>query len=610
MLKNHQRNSILTDTDIFERYTGINKRIVLSHTLMLKNLFTIFTLLLISVTCTVTVIAQSQNEAEDTLLPEINPQDIEIRSQFQARFPGLNRQPILGFNPRPRVFQLDPDRMPFIEDEETILASLPIGQLDRPEPPQYNPLGYATPKYMFLRAGIGSDITPEADLFAVGKINDNHWISGNLRFHSSDGYEENVPTSYRYVNASVQSYNRLTENIKLRSEVGALSNFNHFLQLDTDLEELLNVNSRMNVNGFNAAVEVEQAKTSLTGIQVSASGFVNDFSYDSGLIQLDGTGASEWSSQLQGEYSRLGNNLNEVQRVRLQTTLGSINLIDSISSSWSVSELSAHYERLFNYNTDVKASAGVSLVTDSGENAVVYFTPEVEIKHTVFRGLALRAKAFGSANHQTLLDIQQENRFYDFSGNLKHQYTMAGLAEVHLEPFYGTKIMGGVSFQDVKNFLYYSRVNNPFNMGTINEGYYTAAFGDATIFKVYGRFTQDLKADVFWISAEGHWQRPKLSGSNNNIPFTENLSLSSTVSFRPINELLIEGWGEFTSGRENHNQESLSSYVTIGSRFEISITDKFGVYGKLLNLLDENYEYWDGYREHGFRGFVGFTVLL
>ena len=46
---------------------------------------------------------------QNTLLPEINPQDIEIRSEFKANFPGLRRQPILGFNPTPRVFQIDPN---------------------------------------------------------------------------------------------------------------------------------------------------------------------------------------------------------------------------------------------------------------------------------------------------------------------------------------------------------------------------------------------------------------------------------------------------------------------------------------------------------------------
>ena len=45
--------------------------------------------------------AQSGSNAQNTLLPEINPQDIEIRSEFRAKFSGLRRQPILGFDPKP-----------------------------------------------------------------------------------------------------------------------------------------------------------------------------------------------------------------------------------------------------------------------------------------------------------------------------------------------------------------------------------------------------------------------------------------------------------------------------------------------------------------------------
>ena len=37
-------------------------------------------------------IAQDQQESDNSLLPEIDPQDIEIRSQFKARFPGLRRE--------------------------------------------------------------------------------------------------------------------------------------------------------------------------------------------------------------------------------------------------------------------------------------------------------------------------------------------------------------------------------------------------------------------------------------------------------------------------------------------------------------------------------------
>jgi hypothetical protein len=157
---------------------------------------------------------EDRSDPEQSLLPEIDPQDIEIRSQFQARFPGLNRQPILGFNPRPRVFQTDPNRIPFIEDEEAILASLPIGELDRPEAPDYQRLGYTDPRNLFFRGGVGSEISPEADLFAVARISDRNWISGNINFTSSDGHAESVTTSYRYADAEINSFNRLSNRTR------------------------------------------------------------------------------------------------------------------------------------------------------------------------------------------------------------------------------------------------------------------------------------------------------------------------------------------------------------------------------------------------------------
>ncbi|MDV7397566.1 hypothetical protein RZS08_39565, partial [Arthrospira platensis SPKY1] len=59
-------------------------------------------------------------------MPDINPRDIEIRGQYRASFPGIQRQPILGFNPKPRVYRIDPNRLPFMEAEEAAIVQFPI----------------------------------------------------------------------------------------------------------------------------------------------------------------------------------------------------------------------------------------------------------------------------------------------------------------------------------------------------------------------------------------------------------------------------------------------------------------------------------------------------
>lgn len=550
-----------------------------------------------------------QQGPEESLLPEIDPQDIEIRSQFQARFPGLRRQPILGFNPRPRVFQVDPNRMPFVEDAETVVAQLPIGELSRPEPPEYEMLGYSMPKNAFIRAGIGSYITPEFDAFGIAKLSDSNWLSTDLNFTSSDGHDADVNTSYRIADIGLKSFNRLSDKTTLVLNAGALSNFNNMLQLDTGVANLLAANTKVSRAGFRGSADVEVAQTSLTGVSVSAQGFYDEYTTASTLNEFDDGMASEGGADISALYSRLGNNLYEIHSLEIQSKIGSTSPLSEESYSWSVSTLSAQYERLFNYQTDVHLSLGASAVTGTGNDVTFYFSPRAEIKHTVFRGLEIRGEALAQPTRQTYAEIQSENRFFNVNSIVQHQYEMRALGELEMEPFYGTKIIGGTSFQDVKNYLYYSRTESPMGMDDISEGYFSANFRDAQIFKIYGGFTQDLKADVLWFSADGYWQLPEFNDGS-QIPYIETVSLKSALSFRPKNYLLLEGWGEFAGGREDHNGEDLSSFVLIGGRFELSLTEHIGVYGKLLNLLNDNYELWQGFEERGFQGFVGFTFLF
>jgi len=579
---------------------------------MIRLILCLFILLMFSGIYADSVFAQQvQPDTEQSLLPDIDPQDIEIRSQFQARFPGLRRQPILGFNPNPRVFQSDPNRLPFIEDQEAVMASLPIGILDRAEPPVYRKMGYSDPKIAFIRGGIGSEISPEADLFAIAKLNDHNWLSGSVNYHSSNGHEEreNVNTSFRLLNADINSYNRFSSRTHARFGAGVTSNFNHMPQLNTTVDDFLGVNTKVEQTGFHASTDLDIAKTPLTGIKVHAGGLFNEYSINSGLSELSGL-SSEWGIRAGGSYSRLGNNINEVYRVKVFGKYGSVEPVSGESSLWSISTLSAHYERLFNFRTDVKGTLGFSGVSDAEDNFIFYFSPELEVKHTFFTGFNIRAIASGKPNHLSLVQVHNQNRFFDFSSALRHQYEMMALGEVQLEPVYGTKIIGGASFQDIKNYLYYSRVEAPAGIDDIDAGYFAAQFENANIFRVYGGFSQDLRPDIFWLSLDGSWQVPRLTDSDRNIPYVESLSLRGTVSIRPVRELLLEGWSEFVSGRQDHNNEKMSSHVLIGSRFEISLSDRYGVYGKILNILNEEYEFWQGYRERGFQGYVGFTVLF
>ena len=572
------------------------------------RIFTVSFFCCFSLLLSTTGLAQETRTDQQSLLPEIDPQDIEIRSQFQARFPGLRRQPILGFNPRPRVFQIDPNRLPFIEDEETVMANLPIGRLDRPEAPVYQPLGYADPQNGFARVGMGSYLTPEADVFAITKLGNRNWVSGNLKYLSTGGHLDDFTSSSRDIDLGINTYSAFSKRVKLASGFGVRSNFNHFPGLVTENGTATNMRNRVEGSGFDAGAELTIARTSLSGLKLAVNGYGNQIQLKSDLQNYGGT-LNEWGVQGKAEYSRLGENIQEVHRVRVTTSSGGIDTFGNPMQSWSVSQLSAHYERLFNYKTDIKASLGVAGVSDAENSYSFYVTPEITAVRTLFQGLNIRAKFSGTPSHRSLADLQVENRYLDLTSPLRHQFEWLGLAEVVVEPFSGTRLTGGVSYQNIRNYLYYTRNENVIAGTNFTENFYSADFSRANISKLYGSFTQDLKPDVIWLRADGYLQRPRLSG-NEKIPFIEAFGIKGTVSFRPVRQVVVEGWGEFIGSRKDSFENDLPAFILLGSRFEISLNERLGVYGKLLNLTDEKYELWQGVPERGFQAFVGVTYLF
>jgi len=73
---------------------------------------------------------------QDAALPDLAPREVEITGDLTISFPALRRQPIVGFNPPPRVPDIPSNRVPFTEAYAQRSADLPPSPLQPPEPPQ------------------------------------------------------------------------------------------------------------------------------------------------------------------------------------------------------------------------------------------------------------------------------------------------------------------------------------------------------------------------------------------------------------------------------------------------------------------------------------------
>ncbi len=557
---------------------------------------------------------EAAEQTEQSLLPEIDPQDIEIRSQFQARFPGLSRQPILGFNPKPRVFQLDPDRTPFIESEEAVAASLPVGELDRPEAPGYAPLTYADPSTGFARFGIGTFTTPEADVYLIQGLGNKNWVSGNLNYRSSDGHLESSHSAFRDFDTVVRSQFQLSDRTRLRLHTGLFSNFNYLPPDESENEIFSRTEARSANDGIRFGGNFDYDRTSISGFSSTFNVYRNQFEildFLEGGSTPAGT-ANEWGGNAHLNYAWAGSRIEEVYSIYARIKGGGIDLINRERDDWSISEAGVKYERLLNYQTDIDVSLGGALVTDAFEDSRFYIAPVIDLRHTLVDGIDVRGRLSGTPQHKSFNQYREINRFIGLTEPVSHQYNSELRGEVILEPLTGTMLTGGVQFQHVRNYAYFTRSEGGEMFPDVSTGTrfsYQPNFDNASFLKLYASFSQQLAAEKFWVSADAYWQRPRLAG-NELIPFVEAIGVKGTASIRPIRDLVVEGWADFKGSRHNPVGDDLSSFLLLGTRFELALTGNAGIYAKLLNINDVNYEVWQGYEERGFQAFVGITYLF
>ena len=125
-------------------------------------------------------------QERDPVLPDLAPREVEIRGRLEIAFPSLHRQPLVGFNPPPRVPEVR-GRHPFVEAYKQESADLPPSPLQRPTPPAVSSLAGAAPLRGEFEAGAGRFLSRIVRADVGIPISDGRSFSLNLDYRGSDG---------------------------------------------------------------------------------------------------------------------------------------------------------------------------------------------------------------------------------------------------------------------------------------------------------------------------------------------------------------------------------------------------------------------------------------
>ncbi len=131
--------------------------------------------------------AQQEQEEEKPTLPEIAPREVEIRGELIIAFPSLERQPLIGFNPPPRIYQVPPGRKPIIYPYKQEVASLPPLKLRTP--PELAPtVAPVRPAYGLLALNAGSYLERSATLEIDYPLSSTLRFLTDARYRGSNGH--------------------------------------------------------------------------------------------------------------------------------------------------------------------------------------------------------------------------------------------------------------------------------------------------------------------------------------------------------------------------------------------------------------------------------------
>jgi hypothetical protein len=564
-----------------------------------------------SVLAAIPAIAQTGGRgAQNTLLPEINPQDIEIRSEFRARFPGLRRQPILGFNPKPRVFQIDPNRMPFMESKEEAVANVAITQLDRPEPPARAILNAPLRRNAYLRTGIGNFVSPEAEGYFFQEMSGKSTLSGNVDFRSSNGHLDDQLSGFRFFDGDLRFNTQTNNGLKIGTGLGFVSDFNRMFDIDPFYQDPVynfGETAQKTYNGGAIHLSAEKNKNVFRGWRSALTATTYAASLRAGTTNLTGD-TNEQTVRVVFANFWPGKRLNETFKLSGEAKAGSYKYTGLITQNWILTSAGIEYQKMLNFNAHINAKADVAYVNDRYSSRP-YIAPELELSYNLKKAISIRAYIAGRPEMRSIQDQLQQNRFLVAQTDLRHSYTSEAFAELVFQPVEGNRIYGGLNYQVIKNYAWYDRAIDQTSFGDFKT-FFAVNFDKANIFEFFGGITQQLAPNKFWFDARVYLRDHKLD-SGGKIPFEENLGVHGSLAYLPFQKLKVTTWAQYMGSRNAPaSNRELGGFVLLNGAVEYEINNHFGLYAKVLNMLGQKYEIWDGYQERPFQVFGGLILKL
>jgi len=548
--------------------------------MMKKTLLTLFFLL----ACVVVSRAQTQT---GTLLPEIDPQDIEIRGDFRIRFANLIRQPILGFTNNQRLYALDPNRLPFMETEQQIRASMPIDDLERPVAPTRRRIIYPQRTSLYAKGGFGRFNSPEAGISIEAPMNSKTSFIGGFTYDGGAGHLD-VNSAYRLMNFQGG----------VSTKMGSRGNLRVLGMIHDDFNDTNNPDVQKDYIGAGFKAQYRHVTNTLTHTDVIAGydyfnvgANISDFTNEEHRFTARST--TQWA----------GNRINDIFLVHGRLDVSQYKLTDGTTQSWALVGVMPSYQSRQNYNSRLTLGGRLYYGYDlSGSKPYVY--PDAKVEYFGLENIVVTGHLYGEATNMGLEGVHNANRFSGLDLNPENESKWIADGRLDINLLNAITVSGGVQYRVSPKYAYFQK--RPL---LVPGSLYDVMYDDnMRQLRIQAGAQVTIIPSILTLHGTIYNQNHKLDDGS-KVPFMENTGLIAETQITPFRRIALKSWVHYVGDRETGAEgEVLGSYMLLNAQAEIMVAEQVGFYVKGLNLLGSDYQLWKGYTERPLQVYGGVVI--
>jgi hypothetical protein len=542
----------------------------------------------------------------DTLLPDLAPRELEILGNLEITFPSLRRQPLSGFNPPPRIYEVPRGWRPWTEDYKQASADLPGSSLIQPaSPPPTISVGQH-PHRGELSLGIGRYLSREVHAQAAFDVGSNVVVYGDA-FH--DGLDKFKPFDDTLgTEAPRQNYDGLAGLSYRAGATTAGLEFSGFYR-DLDLygargDTMPFASPQRTGQGLGGRVWVATGSASSLPVHLSAAYRTNTFETTRTGIP---TNASIDGSQVtvagDAKLKRGPRALLLDGKLWINSQSGSGDLQQMPDLTLDVATFQGGGEFRINmgdrgmlrFGAEVHGytlSQDASAAPPPSGSSKLYVAPRISYLSSIGSGAEFYVKNTPIVNFRDQEGMFEANPFL-----IDGAMSLPELSIVNVEsgvvlyngPF---RVAARAGITTYENFMYYVSSSSPI----FGNGFFDVRYADADILFAGGDIGVTLPGR-FSATLTGRWQSAKLDNDQDvpNYPGFEG-GMRASYAFAG-DRALLQLDGKFVGSRnvDYTGGAVLSGYVDTAFLASYYFENGIGFFGRVQTMTANTFERWVGY---------------